>query len=430
MKYLLIENKGKIDVEALTLMGGTTKRNDNSKIGFYGSGNKYSIATLIKHEVPFHIFSGMNEIKVTTKQHLFRDTVLDKIFINDKETSLTVQMGPQWVVWQAIREIYSNSLDEGECQVVQNTTTISPREGYTRFYLEVTESVKEVVDQWDIYFTFDRTDCIEETPQGKIFPQTDFKDSFIVYRKGIRCERIESLKALYQYDLVNIPINESRKLDSMWDAREIVTTLINNITNKQVLINILENAFRDSTFENDLHWSYLTKLSPTFREAIGDYEIIPGEISGRFLNIQELKSCYIVDMNLAKAIQKSFPDVVVHGLSVDGKVEVEMEIVSASNKQNFLLKQVKEFFKEANYDIDYPIEIVKFVNPNLLGLAYKDTIWISEKQFEMGKKEIAMTIIEENEHLKTGLKDETRDFQNHFINMFLSQMEERIAHFL
>ena len=48
----------------------------------------------------------------------------------------------------------------------------------------------------------------------------------------------------------------------------------------------------------------------------------------------------------------------------------------------------------------------------------------------MGKKEIAMTIIEENEHLKTGLKDETRDFQNHFINMFLSQMEERIAHFL
>lgn len=34
MEYLLIENKGEIDINALILMGGSTKRDDNQSIGF------------------------------------------------------------------------------------------------------------------------------------------------------------------------------------------------------------------------------------------------------------------------------------------------------------------------------------------------------------------------------------------------------------
>ena len=34
-KYLLIENPGLIDVKAFALMGATTKRTDDSKIGYF-----------------------------------------------------------------------------------------------------------------------------------------------------------------------------------------------------------------------------------------------------------------------------------------------------------------------------------------------------------------------------------------------------------
>ena len=40
MKYLIISNQGEIKEQALTKVGLSTKRNDNGKIGRFGSGNK------------------------------------------------------------------------------------------------------------------------------------------------------------------------------------------------------------------------------------------------------------------------------------------------------------------------------------------------------------------------------------------------------
>ncbi len=40
----------------------------------------------------------------------------------------------------------------------------------------------------------------------------------------------------------------------------------------------------------------------------------------------------------------------------------------------------------------------------------------------MTPDEIAKIIIEENEHNKTGFSDETRNFQNHFINLYYNEL--------
>lgn len=49
MNYLKISNKGLLDVEALTLLGASSKRGDNTKIGMFGSGNKFSLAYLLRN---------------------------------------------------------------------------------------------------------------------------------------------------------------------------------------------------------------------------------------------------------------------------------------------------------------------------------------------------------------------------------------------
>ena len=116
--YILFRNDGEIDPNALKLLGASTKRNDSSKIGFFGSGLKYALAYLLRKGIETRIFSGNKEIKLSTKRSRFRDQSFDVICVNGSETSLTTSMGVDWKGWFAVREIYCNALDEGGCSIL------------------------------------------------------------------------------------------------------------------------------------------------------------------------------------------------------------------------------------------------------------------------------------------------------------------------
>jgi hypothetical protein len=434
MKYLLIENKGEIHLDALTLMGGSTKRENKELIGHFGSGNKYSIAVLLKNNINFKIFSGEKEILISTKEYPFRSTVLHKVYINDVETNLTTEMGPDWEVWMAIREWYSNSLDEGGSNVVLSTEIIEGKADKTRIYIELSEKVQEIVNDWENYFTQDRVDCIEQVEKDKIFPNTDNKDNLVVFRKGIRCYKADGSKALYSYDLWNVKINESRVVANTYEAKQLITKCLDGCTNERIIKNILQNAHgQNPYYETNLAWdSWILpgKLNNTWKKAIGTHHIIVSSLAGWFAEEQQRYPCYIVELELATRIKKSFPDVIVYGLLDDGKLSCNKKPVTLSPKMEFLLGDCMRFFSETKYSIDYPIEIVSFEKHDQLGAAEEGVIYISEKLFDMGKREIAVCIIEENEHLKTGYKDCSRTFQQHFINKYISEKEERFGFFL
>ena len=429
-KYLLIENKGEIDVNGLILMGGSTKRDSQTSIGFFGSGNKYAIATLLNKNINFKIFSGENEIKITTKDVNFRDKHFKQIFINGKETSLTTDMGPSWEEWFAIREWVSNSIDEGDSNIVPNIETLNAKEGYTRFYIEINETIKTVIDEWDSYFTFDRLDIHFEEKNNKILSNIDQDENLVLYRKGIRCY-YSKVKSLYHYDMSKFKINESRVIEDTWDANLLITRFYNEITDIYILQNVLKNSYKDDTYENRLNWYFgIGILSPSWRGAIGNHRIIVGDYGGHFSDEQSKYPCYVVCTDLAKRIKASFPDVRVYGLLDGGEVCI-MNKVDQTERHNFLLSECNKFFNECQYAVNYPIEVVKFINnSDQLGLAENETIYISDKLFNMGKREIAVTIMEENEHLKTNYKDCTRVFQQHWINLFISEKEERFGYFL
>lgn len=97
---------------------------------------------------------------------------------------------------------------------------------------------------------------------------------------------------------------------------------------------------------------------------------------------------------------------------------------------DYQLKKVIEALKEMKYEITAPIEVVSFSKKSVLGQAKDGTIYISDKQFDKGIREIALTIIEENEHLATGYNDLTREFQNHLFNKWISSLEEQHGIFL
>ena len=94
-----------------------------------------------------------------------------------------------------------------------------------------------------------------------------------------------------------------------------------------------------------------------------------------------------------------------------------------------MLKKLDEFCKECEYEINYPIAVVQFTKKGLLAMANCDDkeIYLSQDAFDSFEL-LIKAAIEENEHINSGLDDNTRAFQNHFINLFLQEKLNRFAY--
>jgi len=434
-QWLLIENKGEIDINALILMGGSTKRDSASAIGYFGSGNKYTIALFMKSGIGFRIYSGGLELVVSTKDVKFRDKEFQQILINGQETSLTTDMGPQWDTWMGIREWVSNSIDEGESNIVSCTENLQTREGYTRIYVEHHEEIESVIQNWDKYFAFDRCDDIVNIPQGKVFPQMDTqKESLLLYRKGIQCYHMSAQKALYSYDLPAYKINESRVVSDSYGAKDDTCKFLCKYATEDIAESILSNAFAGDNkyWEGGMEWYYYgsNRLSQEWRKAIGDRIIVNNDASGFYMKEMSEHKYYRVSREMAKAIKGSFEDVTVYGIGQDSSGGLNWRNVEETPKMQYMLKRAKGFCEETQYAVNYPIQVVEFDKNDTLGCAHDNTIYIAAKTFDKGMKEVVMTIMEENEHLRTGYEDESRSLQTHLFQCWLTEKEERYGVFL
>lgn len=134
----------------LITMGDSSKRDDNKTIGQFGSGLKYAIALLLRNNVQFNVFikgeahlGGENRwytenyspyiytqfdeltekskdligFKVEREYESFHSQFVEDCFSapeqsENLETGFALQLGYNWELWMALREIYSNMLDE------------------------------------------------------------------------------------------------------------------------------------------------------------------------------------------------------------------------------------------------------------------------------------------------------------------------------
>jgi hypothetical protein len=111
-------------------MGDSSKRDDPTKIGQFSSGLKYSIALLLRHDVEINIniegYEQHETYSFTTTE--MSDGNKSKEVIEIKQTIIAgnapiqtkrirtgfaLQLGYNWELWMALRELWSNMLDEG-----------------------------------------------------------------------------------------------------------------------------------------------------------------------------------------------------------------------------------------------------------------------------------------------------------------------------
>ena len=422
MKWIKIKNKGLIQPEALHLMGGTTKTNDSSKIGQFGSGNKYALAYLIRNGYDVKIFSGLDEIVIEKKPVTFRDNDFEVLYINGEKTSITTKMGKDWEFWQSIREVFCNAIDEGE-HAMDFVSNITPAEDETHFYISMSKDVSSFVNNFDNYFAYSKK-VLFESKYGKILVKSG--DTCNIYRKGIRCFNTNKI-SVFDYDLNNIEIDENRLVKYSWNVDEKIWKLIFSCDNEEIIFSILNNCSNKDYIEScisDYSSIDASDISETFKKCLKKSKLAPIGFAG-LLNPDEVMNHIIVPTKIFSAVRGVITDDNVGDkFKTTRKGAFYRELEEVTQLQMAYLKQAEYFFKETGFEIPYEIKIALFDDKNVLGAAHNNTIYISDICMEKGINEICNTILEEYIHLKYSVSDETRAFQTSVITEFISYMKK------
>lgn len=417
MRYLLIENEGEIDANAFLLIGASTKTKDVEKIGEFGSGANYAIAWLLRNKIPFGIFSGEKRISFKTREKAFREDLFEAIVIDGQETSFTTTMGKKWKAWFVIREFWCNALDEGGArrEVLDLDPFASPPEGVpgkTRIYVELSEELQEVLENWDLYFSSHRQDLLAEIEGVKIFQgEKDLR----VYRKGILVEYKKDVKAAFHYDLPEIDINESRVVSSDWELQQRIRKFWQSLASVDLIREFLRLVNGSDLWERvDLDFRYGTGFGENWKFAISGRSIVSDNELEDYGELAKLNNAITIPQNVAKILigQKDIEHV------AGSFGESGIFPLDPSEKQRAVVEAAIEALNQTGYEVKHPIEFARFKRKGILGRAFQGKIYLSPESIP-NVFEAATTIVEEEEHLRTGYHDETREFQQHWIDSYV-----------
>lgn len=426
MKYLKISNKGILDPKALSLVGASTKREDEKTIGQFGSGNKFALAYLLRNDYETSIYAGKDEIPVKLIEEKFRDKPFKVLNIAGNDTSITTEMGKDWELWQAIREIYCNALDEGEASI-ELTNKVEPEEDETHFYIKADDEVREFVSNFSSYFSETKR-VLFECKYGKIL-EKDHEEKACIYRKGVKCF-ITKKKSAYDYDFNSIEINESRIVEYNWHIPEKLWKILKQCDDREIILKILKASGHDDYIESELGDNiasiYSSNMSDGFKNVVKSTNLAPKEYAGMLPEEDQLNHI-MIPYKVFKQVQEHLDEENTHRkFNITNNAlyrEIEMKPLWEQT-----LRQVYDFLDEVGYNIPYDVKAVKFNKKNTLGSIKGEQILIADVCFERGMNEVLNTMIEEYIHIKHGVQDETRGMQAAIISEFITYMKNKNAY--
>ena len=253
----MIRNKGKIIPQDIILMGSSTKRGDDTKIGQFGSGSKFSLSWLLRNGCTPSIFSGRDAIEISTRMTEHRGHPRDVIYVAGENTNITTELGLKWTCWMALRELISNAIDEGEEKV---DIVYVRNEGFNQFlddesttiFIPLNEETKPVMSNYDHFFCFDRQpDWIGQ--EGMIYIKSE-KSAVNIYRKGIRCYDSAN-ETLIDFNFNHIPITEDRLIEG---GEGTFDTYAKNVLDTVDDVNVIKAA-----------------ILSDYKDMMRDYRILP-----------------------------------------------------------------------------------------------------------------------------------------------------------
>lgn len=370
-------NDGCIDLDVIRIMGVSIKEGDNP-IGYFGTGLKFAISTLLRTGHKVTLLRGIETYEFSVRKREIRGQNVDQVFMNEEALPFTTQLGKNWQVWMAYRELHSNTLDEGG--------EVSDK--------SLTGDTVIIVDGAEFQHSYDvrATIFIQSPPiveNAKISVHHGVSGE--VFYRGVRAGRMPN-GAKFAYNIKTpMKLSEDRMFASQWDVEWKLQTLIPEVANHEVAVAVLEDT---DGFDAALDFTYCSEPSAAFIEVAS-----------------RLQSNVSANSSAAKIAERhmqssgSFPEA--------DLTETEKEKLSAAFPK--LLKMRCDL---------YPDEVIvcETLGPNVYGAYHKtkDQVFLARATLDMGDAFIVATLYEEWLHKRHGFKDKTRELQNFLFHKLVS----------
>lgn len=380
---IVFENKGILPVECITTFGVTIKKQEGA-FGYFGTGLKYAIAILLRTQQSIAIQTGGRKFVFTSKPTMIRGKSFDLVQMNGKSLGFTTEVGKDWKVWQAYRELYCNCMDEGG-----RVYTIKRAPNYKTTHTYIICKGKEIVQVHETSATI----ILKKDPfYTSHYPALTIStgSSTALYYQTIKAYELAD-PSLFTYNFQgSLKLTEDRTIKQINDAELIVVNVILNHQDADFIRKVITAP--KGTFENSLDFTkgYRTP-SDTFLTTVSE----------------EIKA---VNMNLNPTAHTVYVNCKHNDIEPEPIKELSEAVCSR------LIKAIN-FCKKIGFEVDaYPIIVTEDIKDSTVyALAKNGKIFLTKALFSEGMKMLAMALIEEHTHLKYRYDDESRELQTFFL---------------
>jgi hypothetical protein len=287
---VVFETPGYIDIRSFTTFGVNSKPNSPSPIGHFGTGLKYAIAVLARLKIPVTLYIGSREYSFYTQDNDFRGKEfafvrmyqrkwLGESWSRRRSTPLpfTTELGKDWELWQAYRELHSNTLDEGgtitEWEVSEEAIRDLIRSGGGT---NKTHLVVYGLQFAEAYRQRRRTFLPGALPPAEADGATIQvlkAPSEHLYWRGMRVMDFDKKQpSIFTWNILqHMPLTEDRTLKYTWEAQFIIANYVAQSNDPQLIEAVIKAT--DKVFESRLDFEYMSTLpSETFKRVVREHQ--------------------------------------------------------------------------------------------------------------------------------------------------------------
>ncbi len=411
MTTICFYNNGTLDKRAFTMLGLSAKSSDEA-IGFFGTGFKYAIATLLRHGAKVRVATNVDGVYTVYSFFIVRDKFRDKehdfIYYSyelpgatfENELPFTTHLGANWKLWQAYRELYTNALDEhGGVAVLEDVKGVGDvlELGDVVVYVDNCPEFVDVYNKHNIYF-LDRP-TLAETRRMRCVERVVEADSAIYYKTMFTGTKVDKM-TYFTYDYKTTQtLTEDRTIADTWYLKNHISELWVEGMSYDMLIENLPRISRDDYYEYSLNHDY----------AVPSKDFIAA-------------CAYLIEH------QRPMP---MWARDVYTKTRPFSEQVVGYKPNRFqktMLEKALAILKHHDCIIDTNKLVTCASLPeNMLGMYRDGNIYIAKKAFEQGFTMLLGTLYEEHVHMSEGHDDFSPRMQNFLVDKCAALMEQVYA---
>lgn len=377
-------NSEPIDLNAIAVMGVSVKTGNNP-IGYFGTGLKFSIATLLRSGHAVSLYREGERIEFSAAPETIRGEQFERVLMGSERLGFTTQLGRNWEPWQAYRELRCNCTDEGG---------IISDEMPEGTFGTVFEVEGEAISQ-----------CHRNRREIFLESSPDFANSECAihigethhaFYRGVRAHK-HAQHAMFTYNILDdIELTEDRTVKHGFMVKYYVERAIAECDDEELVERAL--MAERGTLEYSLDFSNAGKPSSAFMDVA--------------FRLRHNNRC---NLGAIKLWEKHARAKVVYTEAVLDAFD-EDQIAAALKLVSRLGAQVdrRDFM------------VVEGLGESIFGTVRGSRILIARATLDLGVRFIASTIYEEYLHKKEAIQDESRQLQNLLFEKLFS-MTERVC---